>query len=206
MRDVKRLEKKHGQLQRRRMQELSTTDRIWHWYFNMDYDIVLTDAEEQTREILQKTYEILLRYYPAYSFHRIANFVSKHIQDNLGISRTQRQCLNYVTDAIQIFGEPVDVSKEFKKTVYINRLNYLSHKAEKEKDFSAAIKAVEKAADLEKFNEENDELVKKLISEKEAKEVVFAATKEHLEQLIQERRKKYLEQEAEDAEIVKEDE
>jgi hypothetical protein len=206
MRDVKRLEKKHGQLKRRRMAELTTTERIWHYYFDLDFDIILSDAEEQTRQILQLSYEIIMRYYPAYSMHKIANFISKTIADKMQITRTQRQCLNYVSDALQVFGDPVDVDKELKKQIYITRLNYLSQKAEKENDFSSAIKAMEKAADLEKFNMENDELIKKLINEKEEKEVIFASTKEQLESLIQQRRKKYTDENADDAEIVQEDE
>jgi PHD/YefM family antitoxin component YafN of YafNO toxin-antitoxin module len=206
MRDIKRLEKKHGHLKRRRMEGLSTTERIWHYYFDLEFDIILTDAEEQTRLILQKTYETILRYYPGYSFHKIANFISKHISETMDIHRTQRQCLNYVQDAIQVFGDPVDVSKEMKKQIYINRLHYLSHKAEKEADYSAAIKALEKAAELEKFNVENDEMIKQLISDKEAKEVVFASTKEQLESLIQQRRAKYIEENAEDIEALEDDE
>lgn len=206
MKDVKRLEKKHGELRRRRMEELSTNERIFEWYFNLEFEIILTPAEEQIRQILELADKIILRYYPAFSFHKIASLLSRKIKSDLNLDRSYRQCLNYVQDAMKVFAQPVEVEKEFKKNIYINRLNLLAQKAEKEQDFAAAIKALDKAAQLENFNQGEDELVKKLMAEMEAKEITFAASKEQLEAIVAIKRKKYIENEAEDTPIISEDE
>lgn len=206
MKDVKRLEKKHGELRRRRMEELSTNERIFEWYFNLEFEIILTPAEEQIRQILELADKIIIRYYPAFSFHKIASLLSRKIKSDLKIDRSYRQCLNYVQDAMKVFAQPVEVEKEFKKNIYINRLNLLAQKAEKEQDFAAAIKALDKAAQLENFNQGEDELVKKLMAEMEAKDITFAASKEQLEAIVAIKRKKYIENEAEDTDIISEDE
>lgn len=195
MRDVKKLEKKHGNLPRRRMEELSTLDRIWHWYFNPDYDIVLTPQEEKVRVILEKAYKLIQQYYPRYSFHRIANFLSKRLELDEGpeMSRGYRQCLTYLDDSIKVFSKPVDVNKEFRRQVYINRFHNLSVSAEKEKNYAAAVKAVEKAAELENFHQDADERIRDMVKNKEAKEVVFVSSMEQLQKEVELRRKERME-------------
>src|SRR5690606_35287174 len=157
MRDLKKLEKKHGQLRKRRMEEMTSFERIWHYYFNMEYDIILTPAEETTRQIYETAYNAVLKYFPAYSIHRVASFLVRHLEEKMTITRTHRQCITYVNESINLFGEPVEIDKEKRKQLYISRLNLLSMKAEQAQDFSSAMKAASKAAELENFNVEADE-------------------------------------------------
>lgn len=204
MRDLKKLEKKHGQLRKRRMEEMTSFERIWHYYFNMEYDIILTEAEETIRAIYELAYNAVLKYFPAYSINRIASFLVRYLEEKKGISRTHRQCITYVNEAINLFGEPVEIEKEKRKQLYIARLNLLSMKAEQSKDYSAALKAASKAAELENFNVEADEKFREMMKNMEAKEVVFASSMDQLKELVEQRRKKLLDS-SEEAEIVEDE-
>lgn len=204
MRDLKKLEKKHGQLRKRRMEEMTSFERIWNYYFNMEYDIMLTPAEEITRQIYETAYNAVLKYFPAYSIHRVASFLARHLEEKQGIERTHRQCITYVNESINLFGEPVEIDKEKRKQLYISRLNLLSMKAEQSQDFNAAQKAIAKAAELENFNVEADEKFRDMMKNMEAKEVVFASSMDQLKELVEQRRKRLLES-SDEAEIVEDE-
>lgn len=185
---------------------MNSFDRIWMYYFDLEYDSVLTELEEFQRRVYELAFKLVQKYYPGYSIHRIAAFLRRQLAENEGfkVSRSDRQCITYVQEAIRLFGEPIEEDKEFKRKLYIGRLLALAAKAENAKDFNAAIKANEKAAALEDFNQDADERIREILKKQEAKEVVFASSKEQLETLIAERRKKYLEQ-AEEAELADDD-
>lgn len=195
MRHTKRLEKNHGNLPRRNPSELTTQERLWLWYFDMDHDIVLTPFEENYRKALEIAYKAVIQYYPRYSFHRIANFLSKELKKSTEFEgeRQYRQCLTYVQDSINLFSEPLDVDKEFKRQLFVNRLLDISAKAEKSKEYSAAVRAIEKAAELENFNQETDEKMREMMKNFSAKEVTFAHSMAELSKLVEERRKERME-------------
>ncbi len=191
MRDIKKLEKDHGNLKRRRFADLSSIDRIYHWYFDMEHDIVLTEWEQKYRHALELAYKMLQKYYFDYSFERIATFLNKKLNEDpeFGEKRAHRQCITYLHDSIKVFGRPVDVDKEFRRQLYIRKFHNLSEKAEKSENYAAAVKAIEKAAELENFHQDADERFRELLKNFEAKEIVFAASTEDLKKMIEERRK-----------------
>lgn len=195
MRHTKRVEKKHGSLPRRKHEDLTRQERLWLWYFDLEYDIPLTPADENYRKALEIAYKAVIQYYPRYSLHRVATFLSKKLAESEEFegSREYRQCLTYVQDSINLFSEPLDVEKEFKRQLYINRFMDLSGKAEKKKDWAAAVRAVEKAAELENFNQETDEKMREMMKNFSAKEVTFAHSMAELSKLVEERRKERME-------------
>lgn len=191
MRDIKKLEKDHGNLKRRRFAHLGSLDRIYHWYFDLEHDIVLTPWEEKYKYALELAYKLVEKYYPRYSFERIATFLNKKLNEdpNFGETRAHRQCVSYVKDSIRVFDEPIDVEKEFRRKLYVKRLHELSAKAEKSENYNAAVKAIEKAAELENFHQDTDERIREMMKNFEAKEIIFAASTADLQKMIEERRK-----------------
>jgi hypothetical protein len=179
-RRLKKVEKKHEQLPRRRFEDVQPLERIWLYYFDMNYEIVLTKGEEETRQILEMADELILRYYPGYGISTIAAKLVKDIARKLDKEVGHRQCINYVNQAMNIFGEPIDVDKEKKRQLYIKRFNNMAIKAEEEGDFNAATRALTKAAELENFNKDGDESIKDLIKNMKAKEIVFSSNIEDL--------------------------
>lgn len=196
-RRVKKLEKKHGQLPRRRFDNVDTLERIWLYYFDMRHDIVLTKAEEDVRKILEIADELLLRYYPGISLAMISSRLQKKIKDDLHLEREHRQCITYVNQALNIFGEPVDVDKDKKRQLYIKRLNNIAVEAEKAGEYNAAVRALTKAAEIENFNKDGDETLKELIKETNAKDIVFTSSMDELKKLASE----IMENNAEDAQF-----
>jgi hypothetical protein len=195
-RRLKKVEKKHEQLPRRRFDDLQPLERIWLYYFDMNYEIVLTKGEEETRQILEMADELILRYYPGYGISTIAAKLVKDIARKLDKEVGHRQCINYVNQAMNIFGEPIDVDKEKKRQLYIKRFNNMAIKAEEEGDFNAATRALTKAAELENFNKDGDESIKDLIKNMKAKEIVFSSNIEDLKKQASD----LMNQSAEDAE------
>jgi hypothetical protein len=195
-RRLKKVEKKHEQLPRRRFDDLQPLERIWLYYFDMNYEIVLTKGEEETRQILEMADELILRYYPGYGISTIAARLVKYIFTKLKKEVGHRQCINYVNQAMNIFGEPIDVDKEKKRQLYIKRFNHMAIKAEKDKDYNAATRALTKAAELENFNKDGDESIKDLIKNMKAKEIVFSSNIEDLKKQASD----LMNQSAEDAE------
>jgi hypothetical protein len=195
-RRLKKVEKKHEQLPRRRFDDVQPLERIWLYYFDMNYEIVLTKGEEETRQILEMADELILRYYPGYGISTIAAKLVKDIARKLDKEVGHRQCINYVNQAMNIFGEPIDVDKEKKRQLYIKRFNNMAIKAEEEGDYNAATRALTKAAELENFNKDGDESIKDLIKNMKAKEIVFSSNIEDLKKQASD----LMNQSAEDAE------
>lgn len=199
-RRTKTLEKKHGKLPRRRFEDVDSLQRIWLYYFDMRHEIVLTKAEEDVRQILEIADELLIRYYPGLSLAMISNRLKIAIKERLHLEREHRQCITYVNQALNIFGEPVDVDKNKKRQLYIKRLNNMAVKAEEEGDYTAAVRALTKAAEIENFNKEGDESLKDLIKATNAKEIVFTASMDELKK----RASEMMSEVAEDAEFQEE--
>lgn len=189
---MKSLDKETKHLPRRRPDELTRVELIWHYYFDMENEIVLTEVEHQYRLSLELAWKLFSQYYPMYSKRRIAALLFKKRMD-LDQEVTERTCFTMIEDAIKVFGYPNEVDKELKRNIYITRLHKLSEKAEKELNFNAAIKAIEKAADLEHFHQDADERIREMLKTKEPKEIVFASTLAQLEELRDQRRKEILE-------------
>lgn len=189
---MKALDKESKNLPRRRPEDLSRVELIWHYYFDMDREIVLTPTEHEYRKSLEMAWKLFQQYYPMYSQRRIAALLFKKRMD-LDQEVTERTCFTIVEDAIKIFGYPNEVDKELKRNIYITRLHKLAEKAEKELNFNAAIKAVEKAADLEQFHMDADERIREMLKNKEPKEIVFASSFAQLEELREQKRKEILE-------------
>ena len=195
-RRVKKLEKPEGKLPRRRFEDVEPIERIWLYYFDMRHEIVLTKFEEEWRQILEIADALLLRYYPGISIAMIASKLKIKIKNDLNIEREHRQCITYVNQALNIFGEPVDVDKEKKRQLYIKRLNNIAVQAEEKGDYNAAVRALTKAAEIENFNKEGDETLKELIKETKAKEITFTSNISEL----QDQANKIMQEIAEDAE------
>ena len=195
-RRLKTVEKKHNRLPRRRFEDATRQERIWLYYFDMSHDIVLTESEEEYRQILEMADELTLRYYPGYNLSTIASRLAKEIEKKLGKEITHRWCMTYVNEALTLFGEPVDVDKEKKRQLYIKRFNNLAIKAEEEGDFNSASRALMNASKLENFNNGTDDSLKDLLKNTEAKEIVFVSTMDELKKRADE----LLKQSAEDVE------
>ena len=179
---------------------MTRQERIWLYYFDMSHDIVLTESEEEYRQILEMAQELNIKYYPGYNISTISSKLAKEIEEKLQKPFTHRACMNFVNEALTLFGDPVDVDKEKKRQLYIKRFNYLSIKAEEKGDFEGASKALLSAAKLENFNNGTDDSLKDLLKNTEAKEIVFVSTMDELKKRADE----LLKQSAEDVEYEEE--
>ena len=172
--------KKEGNLPRRRPDD--PFERIYRHYHDLDFDMVLTDAEKKRLSIYEYAYD---QYSKGLSRSSVAKQIILKFEDD---EIARRTAYNYLHDAIDIFGDIEDVQIDREKRIFIEIGKNGLETALKEGNMSAFAAIYQTLNKIYDFNKNTDELTEFLRKFKPMAIVLTSdpeALKKEAEELVQ---------------------